>query len=125
MNYLRPDYLNQEIDAVTVETNGISSINTSGKFAALNFILKDTLAFSYPKTGEKIYARLLSATAIDSTGKEISIYGIDDSAIVVKPRPQKTTNGIQNQNLILKNIKIYPNPANDRLIIETNGENLR
>jgi hypothetical protein len=116
LNYFRQDYANNSTDATVVETNRKPSHNTIGRFAGISFRLKDSGSFAYPPNGEKIYANLMSATVIDSTGKEINVYGVSGSAIVLR---KKDRSGIEPGRALLNDLHIYPNPANNQLIIES------
>jgi hypothetical protein len=122
LNYMRPDYINNNVRGVTVETNGNTVKNTTGKIAVLKFRLQDSFSHAYNPKGEKIYARLLSATAINNTGKELNIYGLNDSAIVLGSKHKK--NGID-ISVSIPGLKIYPNPANNQLIVESGSTLLK
>jgi hypothetical protein len=115
LNYIHENKGNKQFDMSVVETNGFSSASLTGKIARLSFMLKDSSSYLYPQAGAKIYAKLLTATVIDNTGTEMPVYGINDSAIVLK---RKKNSGIDN-SYVLDKIKIYPNPANNEMVIES------
>ena len=48
---------------------------------------------------------------------------MDDSAIVIKPKPKKST-GIGPQEALLKDLQIYPNPARDKITVSLNKQAL-
>jgi len=121
LDYIRPNFNNFQVEGTSVATNGLGGSNPFGKFAVLKFLLQDSASFHYI-VPERIYARLFSVTAIDSSGKEINVYGMDDSAIVLKAQKK---NGIKSDNDLWKELKIYPNPANNVLIIETGNIELK
>jgi hypothetical protein len=109
--YRGPDQKSNRFTRVTVETNGKATINTTGRIAQLKLTLKDSATHKYPLNGERIYAHLLNALVIDSTGKEIPVYGMDDSAVVMKPK--LILSGIKKENNDRNRIRIYPNPAHN------------
>jgi hypothetical protein len=119
LNYVHPVILFDQYDATFTETNHKGSSGSSGKIAVLTFRLKDSLSYLYPKAGEKVYAHLISGMAIDSTGKELPVFGLDDSAVVMKARPKKIVPGIEKDLQWAYDVKIYPNPAKDALTVET------
>jgi hypothetical protein len=112
LNYVHPGSVGS-FDVATVQTNGSANQNSQGRIAVLKFQLPDEKVHQYSTTGDKIFARLYSATVINHTGQEINIFGMDDSAIVL-PNPSGVKPGPVDQGLI-----IYPNPANAEFTIES------
>jgi hypothetical protein len=121
INYIRPSYLNHSFEGTAVETNGISNPSTYGRIGILKFALKDSNSYNYPELGEKIYAVLNSATAIDKTGQELSIYGLNGTALVLKRYHGLGVKNADNK----QGIRIYPNPATNEVIIENAGGELQ
>jgi hypothetical protein len=102
------------VDATSVQTNGSNSAHTSGEVGILTFKLKEPLDFSYSMTGDKIYANLFSITVIDHMGRLINVYGVPDTAIVLSH-----PTGIKTLEDLSRGWKIYPNPAHDELVVES------
>jgi hypothetical protein len=98
-----------------------------GELASIEYILQDTLHAVYDPKGEKLWASINFAEALDSNGNILGLYLQSDSAVVMPkrsgqvtppppPPPADTTKHV---------IKIYPYPADQTLVVETGDDDIQ
>jgi hypothetical protein len=99
-----------------------------GELASIEYILQDTLHAVYNPKGERLWANVNFAQAIDSNGNILGLYLQSDSAVVMPKRAGQVTPPPPPPppaDTTKHEIKIYLNPAYGTLVIETGDEDIQ
>lgn len=111
----KPDLTGFTQEKVIVRVDGKGATG-SGALGKLSFVLKDS-TYNYASGGEWIYLSFTDAKLIDNKGDKLGVNAISDSALVFRSRSD-VLSGIQGINALAKNVRLYPNPAKEKLVIE-------
>jgi hypothetical protein len=98
------------------------TLSTPTEIGRIRFTLKDSLQHIYPMVGEWVKFSFYNLYAVDSFGRVIPLKDINDSVLVLKPL--NITSSVEPDNFSTK-IRIYPNPADRDVYIESDGLPIR
>jgi hypothetical protein len=90
-----------------------------GPLANIRFVLKDTLSGTYSSKGEILPFYMSHALGTMTDGTLLPLYAASDSVVVMR-KHRKAFAGIENTGT-LKDLKLYPNPAQNYCIIESSN----
>jgi hypothetical protein len=122
LNFDKQDVTAFSGEQAIVRTDRIAATG-SGELAHVSFVLKDS-THDYDAQGEWIYAYFTDAKLIDKNGDKLGVNAISDSALVFRTTidvPSGIKRGIAFEN----KVRVYPNPANQLLVIEAGGFNVQ
>jgi hypothetical protein len=91
--------------------------NGYGPMAYIHFVLKDTLSANYSPKGEILPFYISRVEAVDKKGNLLPVYPASDSVVIMR-KHRAMFAGIKEADA-LKNIRVYPNPAGNYCIVES------
>jgi hypothetical protein len=113
LHFHRVDGTGGEVTLVRTQHKGFSG---NGTLATLSYILLDSSHAHYSSTGEVTWIVLTYAEPVDSLGNILPLQ-TQTGFTTIMPLPP--VSGIGERKEIEKEIRVYPNPANQTLLVET------
>jgi PKD repeat protein len=108
------DTSNHQVD-IGMSRNDLKTVSGSGQIGVLSIVMPDNLA-GKTSLREIVHFVISDYKAIDNSENNITLNRIDDSIIVYQKK-----SGIDNGFISENDVKLFPNPAHDKLNITVNG----